>query len=1050
MEEIEKGKLITALFMTVLMAFTAFAGVESQGIIGPPSPPSNYHPANVTVEVLYENGTPASGAVVFITRYYDPDTLGKLTNSTGIAILLLGPEWWGPIYISAASSPDMGGYNITSVGPDEKKTVRIILRGVDLSYNTVSGVVTDKRTGAPLNGVNVKISGWTDYSLPFTNSTTTDSTGHYTMTFPNTKFPVEVTFTKSYYQICNIHMYLKEGKRNYMVNATLIPERESPPLKVEVHIYNSTTGVDVTGRASIGGYSSGWDHTYISEPLMYNGTSKKYSVYMFSGEYYIYFGTYRDPKTNVSVYAKKPVIINTTPVNLEMPIPFTKLRNVYVNVSNGTAPIKYARAYYSWETETPSLMSYKLVGDSSTRSVGKAHLGIPPGENVTISVYKYRYVRKHITIPAGDVDDPVYLDVVLERKEEESYPEGNVSIKVVDSVTGIHIPSAYISAWGMNGDRYIDFDGWTEDDGYYNSTVEAGFYEEITVTSSLGTRTIRNVTVGEGRTVELTIELNRWETPIYTSAVIRLVDEEGRPVPRAWLYLSGKVVDEPLNMNLRSDDEGYIYLNLPAGEYWLSPNMYMTYTDEYRPQWSIKRTQISLVPGEDNIFTITAYRTNPLIPITGFIREKESGDPIPYASIYTYSLHDLEETRNGYYLCEEEEPNAAFLYDEEYYSLYDGFYRIWGLDKVVMNVYKDGYFPKEEVLQLSTRVEQHDIFLERIPEFSTYIQGILVDQDMNPISGEIFVIDTDHDDYLVDIIEVGEDGLFNVSIYPGNFVLAFHNDTLDDSVNVQVPEYGLSGLVLKLIPRSIISGTVRLWNSSPAVGVNVTLVDAESGEVVAWNITGEDGVYELAAVRGSYHIVIEGTEIFEGYISDLLQLTGWNKVTLDIVLQKLSHGVIMGAVMGDGGPLNGMGIEGATVSLYNTSGEVESVETNSTGEFTFSRIPFGVYHLSVDPPANLKAVLNIRSGYLSNNSTQFSLEAERITVDVHLPYVEVFHARYLNITGYGPTGDGVPLDEVIWISFSEAVNRSSAEGAITITPNVGNISFGWSSDGRKM
>ena len=1055
MGKIEKRKLCTAVFLAILMALTAFVVMDGRGLTRLPPIPSDYHPAVVTVEVVYENGTPASGATVSLHSSYDNRYQASSTDETGTAILKVGPASWGPGSVKAQIGTSYFARSVRiNLGPDDNVSLRLTLERIDTSYNTLQGVVKDKRTGDPLSGVTVSIYANTIYDTRYSKTVYTSTDGSYSVTFPrSTSFYVEII--KRYYSSYTETLYIRSGKRSYVVNADLIPYRDSPPVSVEATVYDSTHGVELGGFLSLTGHSSGKDHATTTRYMSYNSTGRYFYTEAYPGEYKLEYRGQKSREWNATMLAYKPVIVNNTAIRYNFTIPVPKLRHVYINVTNGTAPVENARVYFSlyiYGDENSDLLYINHRVDAYTGSDGHGHFGIPAGMEVEFYVYKYGYEREYFTVPPGNASDTVYLNITLERSEEgPAAPQGDVSIKVVDALSGVPVPGAEVDGWGRNGDDYIRFDGWTGDDGYLNTSVEAGFYEEIYAEASVGWGEVYNISVEESGSTEVTIFLERWNDTGSVPGTITLVDENGDPLPGQWVTISGEYLWETYRVTLKSDERGVVHFMLPPGLCTVYSS-FSSFMGEYRLQWKTGSTQIMITPEGENRFTITMYPTFPLQPITGFVKDAGTGKVIKAAKVDARSVHNLEETRrNGYPGCEGEVENVVDLYRMVGYSVSDGFYRVWGVDEVRLRTTKTGYFPKEETINLGTRAGKvHDIYLERIPEYTSWIAGQLVDQDMNPIPGYITILDRDHTGYYAGSSVVEEDGLFNVSVYPGNFTIFFYNETLYGELDVQVPESGLGGIVLKLIPKSTISGTVRLWNSSLAVGINVTLVDTESGEVVAWVITGEDGTYEFEVERGDYRVVIEGTALFEGYESNLLELTGWNHITLDIILARLTHGAIMGKVLGDGGPYDGVGIEGAEVGLYNSSGMVESTVTNSTGAFLFTRVLFGDYHLSVDPPIGLKAVLNTRSGYLSNNSTQFSLDVERVSVDVHLPYVEVPHARYFNITGYGPTGDGVPLDEAIWISFSEAVNRSSAEGAITITPNVGNISFGWGSDGRKM
>jgi len=383
----------------------------------------------------------------------------------------------------------------------------------------------------------------------------------------------------------------------------------------------------------------------------------------------------------------------------------------------------------------------------------------------------------------------------------------------------------------------------------------------------------------------------------------------------------------------------------------------------------------------------------------------------------------------------------------DFYSTASGYYRVWGRDQVDITCEREGYFPYLETIDMTTRAPAElDIYLEPLEEHTTWLNGTLTDQNDDPIPGTINVLDTDRDMYAVNGMNT-TDGVFNLTVYPGNFRAEFNNDTLSDSIEITVPEGGISNLSLVLIPRSMIKGSVSDWNDTLQEGINVTLermVSVDVYETIDWMMTGSDGVYEFEAPEGSYRLFIDRTEQYNPYIGDLLEANGWNEFSVDIILGNSTVADIMVRVRGDDGPYTS-GIPNATVTLINSTGHIMPMPITGEdfGFYLFENVPHAEnYSIGVIPPPELMPIASIyRSGYMNSSVSGIDVSGSIIDHDVFLEYVEFTPPDYLNVTYFNPSGENVSQNELIIIMFNHPINMTSFEAGFGISPDPGNVTF---------
>ena len=107
---------------------------------------------------------------------------------------------------------------------------------------------------------------------------------------------------------------------------------------------------------------------------------------------------------------------------------------------------------------------------------------------------------------------------------------------------------------------------------------------------------------------------------------------------------------------------------------------------------------------------------------------------------------------------------------QEFESTSSGYYRVWGRDLVDIECEREGYFPYLETLDFTTRAPAElDIYLEPLKEYTTWVNGTILDQDENPIPGSLRLLDVERDLYLINGTDT-IDGIFNLTVYPGSFL----------------------------------------------------------------------------------------------------------------------------------------------------------------------------------------------------------------------------------------------------------------------------------------
>ena len=200
----------------------------------------------------------------------------------------------------------------------------------------------------------------------------------------------------------------------------------------------------------------------------------------------------------------------------------------------------------------------------------------------------------------------------------------------------------------------------------------------------------------------------------------------------------------------------------------------------------------------------------------------------------------------------------------------------------------------------------------------------------------------------------GSTGSFGITGIPGgtHTVTISKAGYLTRSTTVTLPP-SRTGLVFYLTPSYTVSGTVRNGSATGMVLPGATV--AIAGKTA---LTSSTGGFSIAAIpAGSYTLTISKT----GYQTKIVTgfLVNSNRTGLNFYLTASGGYSLSGTVRNGSG--TGPVVPGATVSI---AGKVAT--TSSTGSFSITGIPAGVYTLTIS-----------KSGYLTKTITYFTMNGSR-------------------------------------------------------------------------
>lgn len=1022
-----------AFLLSILFIMSIFTGIVASS--DTTRLPTIYHNATVYVNVTHGNGTPGKDLIIMASHMKNGESTYALTDAIGEAKLDIPPLLWGPVTLLVLS---MGwvplDYHHLFVEPDAVYHFNISIRPPDPDVNNITGRITNKITGMAVPSVTVTLYGSDLVGRSFTRSTTTGADGRYAIDFPNSSRSFSLYAQNSEYFGLSANLMFISGHRDYVLDLDLTPKYSASGNSTISFRDKKSDELLLGGNMDIRGYQTELDHSYSYWYSFYPDVTGAFDVGLGPGEY-ILQRSY-SLGNNCSFRFESSIFPSTVPANIEIPVDLPDISVLKVEVWNDTSPLQDVYVSY-----IHYIGGDYLRGSTSTDARGKAQVGIPTDGQLELYFGKYGYESRNIKVDPGTTN----INVTLQETVPYVYKMGSIRMIPKDPVTGFSVP-AYINGDGLTEDgRYIASFHQTNATGVFTGEVPAGTYRFITVSGSIGSAVLYNITIDEGPNPDIEIPLTRYvidgPPEVKNTYSVRIIDELGGPVPFSTFYISTS--DPWMWSTLMTDQDGVLRFHQGIG-----PVELFTYQGTYyeRGRWSIPLTSFDLDGTGGTLPDITAYRTGPLEPIHGSVLDARTGEDLKNVNIETYSVRLLE-AYDGNMMSYD--VRAAPIHQMNVRSSHEGFYRVWGKDTTFLHAYKEGYFPVNERFEIGvTRAIDHDIYLMPVPEFSLWVNGTLLDEDSDPVEGYVYVVDDEHPDFEIAWNFTGENGEFALHLYPGNFTIHYGNDTLHDSIGIEVLT-DVDDLMLFLVPRSIISVHVGDPLGDSVAGALVTLEVQEGSDHVEFGIqeTDADGGVQFKAPAGTYRIVVARSDIYDRYESDPFDVDGWGEKNLSIVLSNRSSGDIALKVTGSGGPFAG-GIPQAIVEV-NDGDEafLAGGTTDDKGDLLLENIPFGDHVLKVSPPEHLSFMDGVRSGYVVQE-VNISLEEISASMEAQLEYMVTTPSEYLNITNYSPKGSGISLDAPVMIGFSHAVNIASLQGAMTIDPELENATVQYMDDGR--
>ncbi|MBN1539534.1 MAG: Ig-like domain-containing protein, partial [Candidatus Thermoplasmatota archaeon] len=101
-------------------------------------------------------------------------------------------------------------------------------------------------------------------------------------------------------------------------------------------------------------------------------------------------------------------------------------------------------------------------------------------------------------------------------------------------------------------------------------------------------------------------------------------------------------------------------------------------------------------------------------------------------------------------------------------------------------------------------------------------------------------------------------------------------------------------------------------------------------------------------------------------------------------------------------------------------------------------------------PLEHAGIEGIRTGYLSNTISNITISQFMQEQNVILPYIEVHGVELVNVTEWGPVGEDVPLNEIIWLRFTHPMDIESVGSSLMFDPAITVTGYDWSPEGDKV
>ncbi len=760
---------IIVLFVMILSSISMLNLGEVQG--NGKAPLSDYHNGTLNVNVTHPNGTPVKGLYIS----WQPDSSYSYStmalNSTGQASFDIKWEQLGQgeIRIEDSSYDDIFMEHL-AVFPDEIVFKDIVLNPLPAYDRVITGIVSNLSSSLPIEGAWVSFSGQDSLGNYISKSNITGVDGRYSLMAPITES--ESLSLSAYktpgYNINSRSIFTREGQTTYNFDFDLIP-LYMPDGQSRVRFINTSNGQPIN-KGDMQVFLNPVEYAHRGEyDTHYPDTDGWYEIDSRKGETELDLNADFVEYPNTDITVIRNIVMNGTPEDMEFELTPPPSITVNVTVKNSTSVLKSARISWSNSFFFPDGL-WSFYFSSYVNPDGSLEFELPIGQKIIVQAYQSGYNSGSIVIDTNPVRALNY-EIVLEEYEPymPNIPTGTVKIVVVDNLTGLPIKDAEIrgvaEVEGHYYSNYVDANGT----GVFDGELIAGKYFEIEATCSYGRGKVNNLVIlnGSNDPIEIRIDRDTWEAPpVPGDYYLTFKDPSGTPVAdlRVWLdYDIGGLSEWDI---FYTDSLGRINFRVNPGS-----NVYFDTT--YYPEnkllnpWAFNPTNLNVPMTPGSIGDVTLYPRGEPGDIIGFTRDSVTGEVIGGVYINAYSYHPTGSSRM---MMAPPLPEGIELFRYDTGSMLNGFYRTWGMDHVVIQATRIGYYPESEEIDLSTRApSEHDIYLDPIGDIQYWVNGTLVDDEGIGIHGYLEASDNDHPLFMPYTVETGTDGSFSILMYPGNY-----------------------------------------------------------------------------------------------------------------------------------------------------------------------------------------------------------------------------------------------------------------------------------------
>ncbi|MCK5773725.1 MAG: hypothetical protein KAH57_08045, partial [Thermoplasmata archaeon] len=691
-----------------------------------------YHNAYIHADLTYANGSPAEGYLLKVQPVNA--VVGPIEGTSGpdgIVLLNISHYSFGPSFVWVEDGS--GAYRwrgSTYVEPDGEYDIDIMVQDVPRPFTRVTGYIRNGTSGAPLEGYTINVVAFDHLGNMEMYTDQSDPQGRYILRVPNTTLPCQLSISgmgEFYYFTTSFQPEYQQEQ--FDLDIKMLP-LYVPDVPVKLTYRNASTGEKLSsGKLRVYGHNTDLGHqTYSRSNLMPDG-SGDYSLLMGPGEYRARWESYLDPYWMVEYDVTSNFYVGSSIFSLEVPLDMPGMIPVELEVWNGTGPLYNAIVSYSHTLDTDQGDIEVVLSYKPTNLSGKLFFGAPEDTLLDLTLHRGGYVTRGVPLNTTGASGTISINTTMDQEEIPTpRPRGNLSVTVVDEVTGIPLPDVLVMAYRDLHPGTSGTGSYTDDNGELVMDLPTDIYD-VTAESSLGRGGAEGIEVYEGMITEVTIHVERYDpvTDEY-GYTVHVKDEGGDPLPNQLVSIECR--DLPgYDLSILSDNHGNVSFVGPRGTYLIyltgsNPSSYgQSYSSPYR---------FFELSGEGGFVPdIIGYPAAPMVEVQGFAYDLETMESMAQVQITATSVKDVGgNTRNG------DPEDLVHLDTMNVGSTSTGFYRTWGRDTLILEAFEDGYFPYYEEIDMSTRAPgDHDILMEELVDFDILVNGTLRDQDYRHIPG---------------------------------------------------------------------------------------------------------------------------------------------------------------------------------------------------------------------------------------------------------------------------------------------------------------------------